>query len=290
MQHPPATHEDRVLSRADLLEAGLSPKRITKAVREGRITRLRRDHYVLAPDADADRAVRLGGRTTCVTALASTGAFLIADGRLHVHVDRHASRLRAPDDRKRRWNKRRYRNKVRLHWVALLEPPTDRGSVALLDAVRALVRCRPPREVIATLDSMLHLGLTTLDDLTRVFDALPRRYRVILRLLDGRSESGTESLVRIMLRQLGASPEVQVEIDGVGRVDFVIAGLLIVECDSRAHHGDWEQRKKDIRRDQAAAIRGYTTVRLLAEDILYRQDEVRQALAGILAGPLFAGR
>jgi hypothetical protein len=44
--------------------------------------------------------------------------------------------------------------------------------------------------------------------------------------------------MRLLLRALGHRAEVQVRIAGVGRVDLVVDGWLIVECDSRAYHGD----------------------------------------------------
>ncbi|MGA7148161.1 MAG: DUF559 domain-containing protein [Microbacterium sp.] len=88
--------------------------------------------------------------------------------------------------------------------------------------------------------------------------------------------------MRLMLRAFGLSFEVQVVIDRVGRVDFVVEGWLIIECDSRAHHSDWESQRRDRRRDQAAAALGFATFRPIAEDIMWRSAEVREALAGLV--------
>ena len=74
--------------------------------------------------------------------------------------------------------------------------------------------------------------------------------------------------MRLILRSLGLAVEIQVTIDGVGRVDMVVDGWLIIECDSRAHHEGWDAQQRDRRRDLAAAALGYTTIRPLAEDIL----------------------
>ncbi len=87
-----------------------------------------------------------------------------------------------------------------------------------------------------------------------------------------------------MLRALGVPFEVQVVIDGVGRVDFVVADWLIVECDSDEHHSGWDRQRRDRRRDQAAAALGYATYRPIAEDIMWHPQRVRDALAGLLAG------
>lgn len=145
------------------------------------------------------------------------------------------------------------------------------------------VRCQPVRAALATLDSALHLGVLRPDDLDELFRALPRRHAVLHKLIDSRAESGTETLVRLMLRTLGAKFDVQVTIPGVGRVDFVVEGWLIVECDSRAFHSGWEEQRRDRRRDQHAAALGYATFRPIAEDIMWNPGAVQAAMAGLLA-------
>lgn len=288
------------MSRADLVANGFSAKGITRAVKSGDVTRLRRNHYVVGSSAraDADKAIRIGGRLSCISAIALAGddVFVMTDGHVHVQVPRAASRLRSPDAtsrpanardnrasrRARRWN-RTATPSIRLHWDDHTESPHSCDSVALADAVRQLVRCQSAQHVVATLDSLLHHGLMTRDALEEVFDGLPPRYRVLFRLVDARAESGTESLVRLMLRRLGAQLELQVTLSGVGRVDIIVDGWLIIECDSKAHHEGWDAQRRDRRRDLAAARLGYTTVRLLAEDILYRPDEIFQALRQTLA-------
>ncbi|GAB2830218.1 DUF559 domain-containing protein [Microbacterium insulae] len=138
------------------------------------------------------------------------------------------------------------------------------------------------REVVAALDSILNQGLRSMRELREIFGRLPAKYQVLLALADGRAESGPETLVRLMLRMLGADFDPQVRIAGVGRVDFLVGERLILECDSRAHHSDWDQRRRDIRRDQEAARRGFVTARLLAEDILFRPEEVMSVLADVV--------
>lgn len=276
---------ERVVSRADLLAVGFTPKGITRAVRSGVLIRLRRDHYVRSTSPAADLAVRIGGRLTCVSALATAGVFTLEDARVHVHVERRMSRVRGPRHRRERWNRRRHGAIARVHWGELTVPATC-DAVGLVDAIHTLVRCRPPREVVAALDSVLHLGLMSETGLRAVFDSLPAKYGVLLRLVDARAESGTETFVRLMLRRLGVDFDVQVDIPGVGRVDFVVAGRLIIECDSKAHHSDWSQRRRDIRRDQQAARMGYATVRLLAEDIIFQHDAVQMLLADLARSDL----
>ncbi len=104
--------------------------------------------------------------------------------------------------------------------------------------------------------------------------------------MDGRAESGSETLVRLMLRALGRRAELQVVIRGVGRVDLVVDGWLVIECDSKAFHSSWDQQREDRRRDQALAALGYVVYRPIAEDILYHPDVVVAALKGLLALPM----
>ena len=278
------TADERILTRLDLLDLGFSPKTITKGVREGTITRLRRDRYVLTDESDRVRtAVRIGGRLTCVSAIAeiSRDAFVFAEDHIHVHAERRSSRLRSADDPKNRWS-RAGATGVRVSWGDLTEPPAGRHLVAIVDSVRVLIRCRPEREAVATLDSLLRMGLITMPQVREAVASLPARCRRILALLDPRAESGPESLMRLILCDLGVEFSLQVKIVGVGRVDFVVDGFLIIECDSKAFHQGWEKQRQDRMRDLAAAAQGYFTLRVLAEDLLYRPQRVADAVRGLL--------
>src|SRR5690606_41343715 len=77
------------------------------------------------------------------------------------------------------------------------------------------------------------LGVLHPDDLDELFRQLPRRHAVLRKLIDPRAESGPETLVRLMLRSLGAKFDVQVRIHGVGRVDFVRSEEHTSELQSR---------------------------------------------------------
>lgn len=148
----------------------------------------------------------------------------------------------------------------------------------IVSAIVAAVRCQEPRAAVASLDSAWHLGHIDEVSIAEIFRRLPRRHRGLRALIDRSAESGPETLMRLILRSLGCAFETQVWIATVGRVDFVVEGWLIIECDSRAHHEGWEAQKRDRRRDLAAAALGYATVRPLAEDIQYHRDQVRTAI------------
>lgn len=249
----------------------MNDRGLTESVRSGRLLRPRGGSYLpVDTHPDLVEACRLGARLACVSEVARRGIFVLGPGALHVH---RAANSALPSQGV---------GSVVHHWGGLRRQPHPRAAaVELFDALLHSVRCQSPRATVATLDSALHSGLLRWDELDEFFAALPRRYRRLRRLLDPRAESGPESLVRLVLRSLGVEFEVQVQIDGVGRVDFVVEGWLIVECDSRAHHSDWEAQRRDRRRDQAAAALGYATFRPIAEDILGNPGEVRAALAGL---------
>lgn len=261
------------LRRSDLRAQGWTDRALGAAVAEGRILRPRPGAYLpTGAPTDVVDALALGGRLTCTSALAHHGVFVLDASTLHVHL--HTRRPSAPAPARL----------LRRHWGRLHRTSHPRAtSVEPLDALACAMRCQTPRAALATLDSALHRGLLRPDELDELFRLLPRRHRVLRKLVDARSESGPETLVRLILRSLGVAFDVQVAIVGVGRVDFVVDGWLIVECDSEEFHSSWDAQRRDPRRDQAAAALGYTTFRPIAEDILWHPDLVRAALQGLLA-------
>jgi len=186
-----------------------------------------------------------------------------------------------PDDPRARWL-RTEAHDIRLHWSDVVDDFPRASAVSLTDAVREMARCLPAREVVATVDSLLYLGVMTLGHIREAFAGLPSRCVALLEQVDPRAESGSETFMRLLLRELGACFEVQVVISGVGRVDFLVDGFLIIECDSRAHHEGWAKQRDDRRRDLAAAHRGYVTLRVLAEDLFHNPDRVASAVRSLL--------
>ncbi|MDF2555260.1 MAG: hypothetical protein K0R60_1155 [Microbacterium sp.] len=276
--------EREVLTRAQLMAGGLSRRGLVRALNEGVIVRARRDQYVSAAAPSAVvQAVRIGGRVTCLSLLQLLGVFVFANDVVHVHIPRGASRLRSPESVAKPLGARGGRRRARLHWWPLsVMPPAHSACTDIVDALAHAVRCQPPRQAIATLDSALNKGLIGFADVEALFALLPRKYRVLQSLIDGRAQAGTETLMRLMVRRLGHEAVPQVHFARVGFVDLVVDGWLVVECDSRAFHSDWAQQVKDRARDLELAKLGYVTLRFTAAQILYQPDDVLAALRGML--------
>ncbi len=274
MPTPASLDAPRFHTRQRLRRDGWTDRQIAAAVGDGRLLRPRSGAFV-PPDIHPDLldSCAQGGRLACVSELHRRGVFVLDHSVLHIHL--HEPSRNAP----------KASRTIRRHWHRLRRAPHPHSiAVEPFDAVACAVRCQTARAALATLDSALRLRILDPDDLDDLFHVLPQRYGVLRRLIDVRAESGPETLVRLMLRALGVPFEVQVVIDGVGRVDFVVADWLIVECDSDEHHSGWDRQRRDRRRDQAAAALGYATYRPIAEDIMWHPQRVRDALAGLLAG------
>jgi hypothetical protein len=279
-------HENQIrFAETDsLLADGATWRSLTGAVRNGLLVRARRGHYAL-PDVDRHclEAVRLGGRLACVSAAADGGVFALDSRFAHVHVAPKASRLRAPHNRFERLTTTN-RDGVELHWDLLVNP-TDGTEyrVGLVDALIQIVRCQSPRFALASLDNALHLRLIPNGALTEVFAAVPHELHYLRSLIDARSESGQESVLRFIVRQAGYDFEIQVSIDGVGRVDMVIEGCLVVEADSKEFHEGWAAQVRDRKRDCDLAALQYMSHRALYRDIIFNPERVLAAIAGLLA-------
>ncbi|MFL0412103.1 endonuclease domain-containing protein [Microbacterium paludicola] len=257
---------------AQLRASGMSKHSIAAAVSAGALVRARRGRYVRRDaDDDACVAAAISARLTCVTLLSKYGVFVREQPEgVHAHVPRSASRTAVPGEGV-------------LHWRPLsTEAPAEFCAVSVLDALIHASECVDDVDFVAAVDSALHLQLLTRRDLDRLFSAVRPAKRLLRRLVNGRAESGTETIVRLLAIRLGFRVEVQKYIDGVGRVDLLLDGWLVVECDSKAHHSSWDEQREDRRRDQELAKRGYASYRALAEDILFHLDRVEAALRGYL--------
>jgi very-short-patch-repair endonuclease len=254
-----------LITRRQLRDSGITDRQIAAAVAEGTLTRVRRGLFAdaLVP-VDLRTALAAGGRLACASELRRLGVWVL-DDRIHVHFEQSPARLR---------------HGVR-HWRQLIDPPGI-GSVSPLDAAFEALECLERRAALAALDSALHLGIVTA---LQVADLpLTRRARRIAELADGRAESGLESLARLLAIDLGLTTRSQVEFDGIGRVDLVVQGAIVIEADGDEFHSNAVARRRDRRRDAQLAAIGRPVLRFGYEQLVGRPGEVARAIIRTVAG------
>jgi len=270
-------------TREELLRAGYSRRQITRAVAAGELLRVRNGHYA-RPGAPPRvlQAVRIGGIAGCVTAAKLLGLWVDEGNFTHVRMRREASRPRSPGDRRRPLTAAN-RDGCHLHWSPLLYPDdADAASVGLLDALGQIARCKPLGVAVAALDSALNQRKVSLVQLRDLFVQLPARCGRVLELADGRCMSGLETAVRVMSLANGWLTEPQVTFAGIGTVDLVIEGCVVVETDGREWHSGETAVARDYVRDAALAALGYTVLRFSYAQVMFYPEVVIAAIESAL--------
>lgn len=259
-----------VLSRAQILAAGGTDRTIRLAVAAGMIRRLRTGWYAWpTADPDVTRAVLAGGVASCVTALARLGVWVPADGRVHL---RRSRRLRG---------RRVAAGLAACDLTRGRSPQTVDAVDGVLDALAAAADCLTSDMLTVVIDSALHLGLTTVEELEEMWAYAPRAVRRALAAADGVAESGTETLVRLRLLRLGLAIEPQVRV-GRRRVDFLLGRCLVIEVDSKAWHLDPEAYERDRERDRQLAALGYHVIRLTYRQVMEDWPSVEADILAIV--------
>jgi very-short-patch-repair endonuclease len=171
---------------------------------------------------------------------------------------------------------------VRVHWTnGLPRLAFATGIVPTLLMLHHLMPRVAPEMAVAALDSALRLRLLSERDRPALSAMLPQHLRALVAAADRLCESGIESIARFRLQQLGLRVQPQVTIPGVGRVDLLVQGRLIVELDGREYHaGRFEE---DRARDGAAALRRYSTLRFTWKQVLSEWPSVQAAVLAALA-------
>ncbi|MCH6471902.1 type IV toxin-antitoxin system AbiEi family antitoxin domain-containing protein [Sinomonas terrae] len=257
----------------DLLARGVPEREVRAAVVRGDLVRVRKGLYAL-PNADPVfvAARRTRSLLTCASAADFYGLWTLpASNRqpksFHLFRRTGAEPPTAVIHRDT--------------WV-----PSDPYApvLGLADVVLHAVRCLPELEALLIAESAMRQGLSM--DFIR--ERLPGNRnapaRAVLDLVDSGSESPIETLARVHLRRAGFLVETQVEIEGVGWVDSLVGGWLILELDGKSHE-ERAQREKDRRRDRAAQLRGHPVFRYSYADVVHRPEAFVAEVARMLGFP-----
>lgn len=251
-----------------LIRAGVPAHRITTALADGRLRKMR--HGVVAlPGIDplVERAARSGGLLTCVSAARGAGLRVLrSPGAPHLWFSTGAHRTSG----------------IVAHRGALAGPRTDL-TVSTLDTVLAALHCQPPLSALVICESAVRLGQVGQEELLRL---LPGNRNApaaeVVRAVRMDADSPLEIIAQELFRRAGLHVQTQVRIPGVGRVDLLIEGFLIVELDGIQFHWTKETFVMDRRRGNVATCSGLPTLRYLHDDVVYRQDKVLAEVTGLL--------
>jgi len=118
-------------------------------------------------------------------------------------------------------------------------------------------------------DSALQKRLVTAEEISRTLRG-PGSTAALAALerCNARSRSAIETLARLALEDAGLRVDAGVVMEGVGEVDLVVEGFVVVECDGFAYHSGRKEYRQDRRRDRALAARGYVVLRFTWEEIM----------------------
>lgn len=217
-------------------------------------------------DTVVANAIQARGRVTCVTALRRHQIWVLHDQDLHVRFARASTAL---PPRSQQMVPHRPTPYVPLGLDAI-DPPRL--------AIRCALRCLPPEEALVVCESAVHLAHVGEGEVLGLFEHARRDVRAIMKWFSGRSQSGTESLVRCRLQRLGYRVIPQVLIEGVGYVDMLLGERIVIECDSLRYHADPAAYANDRRRDLVLIEQGFCVIRLTYHQVVDEWPATLQAI------------
>jgi hypothetical protein len=239
---------DGIATTRALRGAGLRDAEIRTALRRGSLVRIR-EGVVATPGCDplVLEAAGIGGRLAGASAARALGFWAPSRRNLVVEVPRGAH--------------------VPPTSATVVRGPAGSaryGVSTATELVGQILRSEPPHIAVAVLDSILRRSGMTRADLEFAAADLPRRLHRWLVFVDPRAESGTESIVRVLLALDGivATPQVRVPFSDLERLDLVVGDRLVIECDSRAHHSTPAELDRDNARDLMLTALGFLVIRI----------------------------
>ena len=251
-----------------MTSAGVTDGDLRGAVRRGEVESLGTGTYALpGAEHDAVTAARLRGWLTCCSAARLYGLDVLAiPSKPHIAVPR---------------------NRPTTSDLAIVHRVDTRRSGAVVPLVASLLvalRCLPPMEAVVFVESAVRQGQAGVAGLrSRLRGPGSVEARRVLDLVDGRSGSLIETVLRLALRQARLPVEPQVFIAGVGRVDLLVGGWLVVEVDGFAYHSERAQYRADRLRGNGLVARGYVLLRFTYEDVMFRLPGTVADVAAVFA-------
>lgn len=236
---------------------------LRRQVAAGRLVRVGHGWYAAPTAAQAViSAVRLGGHLGCLSGCAVHGLWVPPEPGLHVTFNRRVPAVLPP--------------------LTVGHHARELGCEAavrpLLECLAEVVRHHDIETALIVLDSALNQRLVTEAEAVHLVRSCPRATHRVLRYVEGRADSGTETRVRYLFQRRGIPVEPQVRVRGVGRVDLLVGRSLMIECDSRQHHTGEENYSRDRARDLVLVQDGNRVVRLTFQQVFHQWPQTSAAL------------
>ncbi|HEV7951676.1 MAG TPA: DUF559 domain-containing protein [Glaciihabitans sp.] len=281
-----------VVRVSDLLRRGHSQASIRWALHCGALHRVKRGWVAsAAASQDAITAVIHGGKLTAAAALSSRGTWDGVDRRLHLQFSPHyrvtEAALASPMST---FAQPRYpREAIVHHWAVERAPSSDEPAwrASVIDALICLGRQASADQFVACLDSALHHSTLSRAALPMLGDLLPARLRPLLTRCDASAASGLESLARFRLEPLVNQIRTQAPIPGIGSgggvgyVDLLIDGWLVIELDG----DEWHEPRADKARDSLLVRQGFRSQRFDYNQVIHRWASTEATVMELLRYP-----
>lgn len=252
-----------VARRRDIVNAGISARRLQRAIDNGQVIKLGRGVYA-SPGADDAivRAATLGGELACISAAEHIGLWVLRKPTLlHLCVD-HGRSIADTD--------------VRVHRAARPLSP--------LGICLQAMRCLPELDALCIVESAVVKRLVTFEELRQhTGGKRDSKLRRIVDRIDPHSHSILETAARYPLREAGLAVQSQVYVKGVGRLDLFVEGLLGIEADGRQYHSGPVEFEEDRRRWNLLTVGGIPVLRVTKTQVVDSSEAYLQLVKRALA-------
>ncbi|TFC83692.1 hypothetical protein E3T23_01885 [Cryobacterium cheniae] len=242
----------------------------------GAIGRAARGVYICAhADRDQRDAAAAHARISCLSALRRANVWAGIDRSLHLQLPANASTRRPTRDRGGQ--------PIRYHWAHPRFPGAAERSwlVSPMEALWQAIRCLDEEHAIACLESAVHEGFLTIDQVRELCGRAPARLADGIRELEFTAGSGIETIVRRRLRHAGYSVAAQVSVAGIGDEDLVVEDCVAIETDGEKWHGP-NRFHADRARDLKTEALGRRSIRLTQHQVLYEWETTLAAIERVV--------
>jgi very-short-patch-repair endonuclease len=277
-----------IFTRADALACGWSDSALSRAVRSGRVAKLRRNQFTSIEHQNDPVLAAVAAARMCGGSVVSHRSAALFHG-----LPLLDAAPRRPD---LTVNPRctgdvaaalLHRATLRPEDVIEIDgTPVTSLTRTLVDLARTL----PTSAAVVTIDAALHRGATDahrLEDVRRACRGWPgvRKVPLALALCDPRAESPLESVSRLVIRRLRLpTPELQTSLHDdrgmfIGRVDFYWPTPGVVgEADGRSKYSSRAVLLEEKRRQQSLEEMGLVVVRWDWNDVTRRPQLLRERI------------